>query len=80
MKTALPAEYRKFTSTRMWWILLIGLIAYLGFVGLAMAFSLTAGTDELDATTLAGAPLARSIYALISPSATCSRWSSARSR
>ncbi|HMS75417.1 ABC transporter permease subunit [Gordonia sp. (in: high G+C Gram-positive bacteria)] len=67
MKTALLAEYRKFTSTRMWWILLIGLIAYLGFVGLAMAFSLTAGTDELDATTLAGAPLARSIYALISP-------------
>ena len=67
MTAALVAEFRKFFSTRLWWILLIGLIAYLGFVGLAMAFSMTVDNDDADTTTLTGAALARSIYALISP-------------
>lgn len=42
MITALRAEYRKFASTRLWWVLLLVMVAYLVSTGgaLAIAFSL----------------------------------------
>ena len=67
MRAALIAEYRKFTSTRMWWVLLIAMVAYLGFIGAALAFSMTTENAMQQPTTLVGADLARSIYALTSP-------------
>ncbi|EON32124.1 hypothetical protein GTC6_14116 [Gordonia terrae C-6] len=67
MRAALIAEYRKFTSTRMWWVLLIAMVVYLGFIGAALAFSMTTENAMQQPTTLVGADLARSIYALTSP-------------
>ncbi len=68
MRAALIAEYRKFVSTRMWWILLIALVLYLGFIGLVLSVSLTVEVEgRPPQTQLGGAELARSIYALTSP-------------
>ncbi|OUZ12789.1 ABC transporter permease [Aeromicrobium sp. PE09-221] len=39
MTAAIRSEFRKFLSTRMWWILALGMFAYLAFIGLVMAFS-----------------------------------------
>jgi len=36
---AIRSEFRKFLSTRMWWILMLGMLAYLGLMGAVMAFS-----------------------------------------
>ena len=41
MKTSLISEFRKLTTTRMWWILLIAMAAYMAFLGAVMAWSLT---------------------------------------
>lgn len=68
MRAALIAEYRKFVSTRMWWILVLALVVYLGFIGLVLAVSMTVDIEGQSAPTqLAGPDLARSIYALTSP-------------
>ncbi|WP_168703144.1 ABC transporter permease subunit [Gordonia paraffinivorans] len=68
MKAALVAEYRKFTSTRMWWVLLIAMVAYLAFIGAVLAFSMTVEGDSMSGPVLlSGGDLARSIYALTSP-------------
>lgn len=41
MRAALVAEYRKFVTTRMWWVLLITMAAYMAFIAAVMAFALT---------------------------------------
>ena len=41
MKTSLLSEYRKLTTTRMWWVLLIAMAAYMAFLGAVMAWSMT---------------------------------------
>lgn len=46
MRAALLAEHRKLVSTRLWWILLIGMAGYLAFIGAVMAFSLTIPADD----------------------------------
>lgn len=69
MITALRAEWRKTTTTRMWWLLAIVLLGYLAFLGAVMAFSLT--TDPTAMTggmgsvpDLDGRAVAKTIYTL----------------
>ena len=65
MRAALAAEYRKLLSTRMWWVLLVALAAYLAFIGGIMALSLTvAPQPENGAPPLDGAELAAAVYGL----------------
>lgn len=65
MRAALVAEYRKLLSTRMWWVLLIALAAYLAFIGGLMGFSLAvAPPPEGGAELLGGADLAAAVYGL----------------
>lgn len=64
MRAALVAEYRKLTTTRMWWLLLIVMVGYLAFVAAVVALSMTAlvpeGTAGPDADTAAS-----STYSLV---------------
>ena len=65
MRAALVAEYRKLVSTRMWWLLLICLAAYLAFIGGVLAFSIVfAPDDQSGGVTLHGDDAAASIYGL----------------
>jgi ABC-2 type transport system permease protein len=66
VRAALVAEYRKLLSTRMWWVLLLALAAYLGFIGGVMGFSLAVAPQaEEGAPPLAGAELAAAVYSLV---------------
>lgn len=71
MRAALRTEFRKFTSTRLWWLLLVVMAGYMAFLGAVMAFSL--GSDPsstmMDAGGGSAAPLsdlaiAQSVYTL----------------
>jgi ABC-2 type transport system permease protein len=66
VRAALVAEYRKLLSTRMWWVLLVVLAAYLGFIGGVLAFSLAvAPQPDGGPEPLPGAELAGAVYSLI---------------
>lgn len=41
MRAALTTEYRKLVTTRLWWVLLVTMGAYMAFLGAALAFPLT---------------------------------------
>ena len=41
MNAALRTEYRKLVTTRLWWILLLSMAAYMAFLAAIMAFALT---------------------------------------
>lgn len=59
------AEYRKLVSTRMWWVLLIALAAYLAFIGAVLAASTVfAPEDQSNGVTLRGVDAAAAIYGL----------------
>ena len=65
MTAAVRAEWRKLTTTRMWWLLGLVLLAYMGFIGVVMGFSLTAepaagGTGP----DLTGRQMAETVYTL----------------
>lgn len=45
MRDALTSELRKLLSTRLWWILLIGMAGYMAFLGVVLAFSLAQGSS-----------------------------------
>lgn len=65
MRAALVAEYRKLVSTRLWWVLLIALAAYLAFIGGVMAFSFAfSSQEESGIPPLQGADAAASVYGL----------------
>lgn len=65
MRAALVAEYRKLVTTRMWWVLLLALAAYLAFIGGALAFSIVvAAENEQGDLMLHGVDAAASIYGL----------------
>jgi ABC-2 type transport system permease protein len=65
VKAALVAEYRKLVTTRMWWILLLALAAYLAFIGAALAFSIAFAPEDPDGgMTLQGIDAAASVYGL----------------
>jgi len=68
MKAALITEYRKLVSTRMWWLLLAVMFAYMIFMGVVMAFTFTVEPSG-QSTTSAPAPIggvdaAESVYTL----------------
>lgn len=65
MKRAFIAEYRKLVSTRLWWILLLCLAGYLGFIGALMAFSFVVAPEEAGVPFLDGRDVAASVYGLI---------------
>lgn len=60
MKNLLISEYRKLVTTRMWWILLIVMIAYMGFTAAAMAAITTmpelSGQQGAPTVTASGTP------------------------
>ena len=61
---ALAAEWRKLTSTALWWVLALGMADYLAFVGAAMAFSLTVA-PEGQAPPLGGLDAALTVYGVL---------------
>ena len=69
MTAALRAEYRKLVTTRLWWVLLLGMAGYMAFLGAVMAFAYTgadaagAQPDGLGLPT-SGSDLARTVYGL----------------
>jgi ABC-2 type transport system permease protein len=65
MRAALVAEYRKLVSTRMWWVLLLALAGYLGFMGGVMGFSLAVAPQPDEGLPIQGAELAAAVYSLI---------------
>lgn len=64
MRAALLAEHRKLVSTRLWWILLLGMAGYLGFIGAVMAFSFTVSAEGVE-PMLTGRDAAASTYSLV---------------
>jgi len=65
VRAALVAEYRKLVTTRMWWVLLLALAAYLAFIGGVLAFSIVfAPEGQSSGVTLHGMDAAASIYGL----------------
>ena len=68
MKAALLSEYRKFFSTRMWWILLLCMVGYMAFLAGIFAFGLNVASGEAaDAggeSPFSPEMLARTIYGL----------------
>ncbi|MEG9226401.1 ABC transporter permease [Aeromicrobium sp. Sec7.5] len=69
MTAALVAEFRKFFSTRLWWILALAMVVYLAFIAGVFGFSLTVdtGSDTQPSSFLSPKEIAQSIYALTSP-------------
>ncbi|MBF0723361.1 ABC transporter permease [Sanguibacter inulinus] len=47
MNVALRSEYRKFVTTRLWWVLLLVMAAYMAFIGIFLGWSIGAGTAGL---------------------------------
>lgn len=68
MKTAMLSEYRKFFSTRLWWVLLLAMVGYMGFLAAVFGFTMNeisrsaadAGFDQ----EFSPEDLARTIYGL----------------
>jgi len=65
MRAALLAEHRKLVSTRLWWILLLGMGVYLAFIGAVMAFSFTLTGEDAGTPPLAGRDAATATYSLV---------------
>jgi hypothetical protein len=66
LRTALVAEVRKVRTTRLWWILLLAMAAYLGFIGAVLAFYVVSPPAGSPALTLSGPEAAAGIYGLVS--------------
>ncbi|MGH1561533.1 ABC transporter permease [Mumia sp. DW29H23] len=65
MKAALRSELRKWTSTRLWWILLLVMAAYMAFLAVVMAFSVTVEPSaDSGATPIDGIDAALTVYTL----------------
>jgi len=69
MKAALLSEYRKFFSTRMWWILLLCMAGYMAFLAGSFAFGLNIASGEaadagVDGPVFSAEQLAQTIYGL----------------
>ncbi len=68
MSAALRAELRKLFSTKLWWLLALLLAAYLIFIAVVMAFSVTVQIPgESDSLLPGGIDQAKMIYSLTSP-------------
>lgn len=64
MRATLVTEYRKVVTTRLWWILLAGMAAYVGFIAAVLAWTVSrpVATDGSGPTQLTAAEAARSVY------------------
>lgn len=47
MRAALLSEYRKFVTTRMWWVLLLVMALYMAFIAASFGFAIAADPDAL---------------------------------
>lgn len=47
MNVALRSEYRKLVTTRVWWVLLLAMAAYMAFIGVLLGWSLAAGSADV---------------------------------
>ena len=68
MRAAMVTEYRKLVTTRLWWILLAAMAAYMGFIAAGMAWALsqgtaTAGTSD-DAVVISPQEVVRTVYTI----------------
>ena len=67
LRTALLAEVRKVLTTRLWWILLLVMGAYLAFIGAVMGFYVVSPpAGQPQPMTLSGPEAAAGIYGLVS--------------
>ncbi|QTE30308.1 ABC transporter permease [Pengzhenrongella sicca] len=72
MNAALRTEYRKLVTTRLWWILLLAMAAYMAFLAGILAFALTQDPASVstgvpgaeEASPMAPEEVARTIYTL----------------
>mgnify|MGYP003334480809 CR=1 FL=1 len=64
MRAALLAEYRKLVTTRIWWLMLVVMVGYLAFIGVAVAASFVFVPDGAE-PPLVGEDAARATYALV---------------
>lgn len=64
MRAALVAEYRKLVTTRMWWILLIVMVAYLVFIAAVVTVSFTVVPADGEAP-FEGKDAARAVYSVV---------------
>lgn len=62
MTATVRSELRKLLSTRLWWILLLAMTAYMMFLGAVLAFSLT--TDTGSGRPMTGSEVIRTVYSL----------------
>lgn len=71
MTALLHSEFRKFFSTRMWWVLLLVMVGYLAFIGAAIAFSFsaaaTAASSGSELPPVQGLDAAKLAYSVTSP-------------
>lgn len=56
MMNLVKSEYRKFLSTKMWWILLLAMIGYMAMMGASVALIFTMG-DSAAGTDMNGNPI-----------------------
>lgn len=74
MGAALVTEYRKLVTTRMWWVLLLAMAAYMAFLAAVMSYALVqdptagagpfAGSEPGTVPPLTPTDLARTVYTL----------------
>lgn len=67
MSAAIKAEFRKLFTTRMWWILLLIMVAYLGFMGLLMSSLFVFIDDDLGVGVSESRQMAILLYSFASP-------------
>ena len=67
MIAALLTEYRKLVTTRLWWVLVLGMALYMAFLGAVFAFTYSSA-EAAEASglgqALSGADLATTVYGL----------------
>lgn len=64
MKPLLISEYRKFVSTRLWWILLLAMVGYMAFLAAVLTYSVTAGSSSSNMTALSPEQVAKTVYGM----------------
>jgi ABC-2 type transport system permease protein len=72
VNAAIRTEYRKLVTTRLWWILLVSMAAYMAFLGGIMAFAITQDPASMSQGLTGSSPappmspevIARTIYTL----------------
>lgn len=68
MSAAIKAEFRKLFSTRMWWILIIVMVAYLGFMSILLGFALSSAPAEFGGGAEdSGVQIASLVYSVTNP-------------